>query len=96
MENNMRWNQNLSHYLTSLLIKEWEKSGTAALKAPPPAIREAVHGILNQDLNKEAALEQEVQKMLDALEKTHTGQFERYKMYPLLKKKLAEKKGIIL
>ena len=32
--------------------------------------------------------------MLDELEKTHAGQFERYKMYPLLKKKMAKKKGL--
>ncbi len=92
----MRWNQNLSNYLTSLLIKEWEKSGAAVLKAAPKQVAQQVHALLSQDLNKEKELEQEVQQMLDTLEKTHTGRFERYKMYPLLKKKLAEKKGIIL
>lgn len=92
----MRWNQNLSNYLTTLIIKEWEKSGVVVLKTTPEQTAQQVHALLNQDLNKEKELEKEVQQMLDELEKTHVGQFERYKMYPLLKKKLAEKKGIIL
>ena len=92
----MQWNSNLSHYLTTLILKEWERSKVAILKDSSDNIAKEVHSLLNQDLQREKALEKEVEQMLDTLEKTHTGHFERYKMQALLKKKLAEKKGIIL
>jgi hypothetical protein len=44
----------------------------------------------------EADLDREVNQMLDQLERTHGGEFQRYKMYPILKQKLAKEKKIIL
>ncbi len=59
-------------------------------------IEREVFAILNQDFDKEKELEKEVVKTLDELEATHGGSFNRQKMYSLLKRKLAEKKGIVL
>ena len=52
--------------------------------------------IIKKDLNRELELDQEVHVMMDQLERDNPGSFQRYKMFPILKKKLAEKKGIIL
>ena len=41
-------------------------------------------------------IEKEVNKMLDQLERSHSGEFQRYKMYPILKQKLAKERKIIL
>ena len=92
----MLWNANLSHYLTQLMKEEWQKANLAEWLCKPDTAEQAVHAILNAELEKEKELDQEVKRTLDQLEQSHTGQFERYKMHPLLKKKLAEKKGIIL
>ncbi len=51
---------------------------------------------VQNDFAKEAALDIEVNKMMDQLEKKNPGQFERYKMFPLLKKRMAQEKGIVL
>ena len=51
---------------------------------------------VQDDFAKEAALDVEVNKMMDTLEKKNPGQFERYKMFPLLKKRMAQEKGIVL
>ena len=48
------------------------------------------------EYQKEADLDREVNQMLDQLERTHGGEFQRYKMYPILKQKLAKEKKIIL
>lgn len=48
------------------------------------------------DFAKEAQLDVEVNKMLDQLEKKNPGEFQRYKMFPLLKKRMAQEKGIVL
>ena len=52
--------------------------------------------IIKKDFNRELELDQEVHTMMDQLEIENPGSFQRYKMFPILKKKLAEKKGIIL
>jgi hypothetical protein len=52
--------------------------------------------IVQADYQREAELDREVNKMLEDLERKNPGEFERYKMYPLLKKRLAKEKGIIL
>ncbi|MDE0119578.1 MAG: DUF507 family protein [Bdellovibrionales bacterium] len=92
----LRWKQSFSQYLAKLVFKEWRAGDLVEWKTGEGEITEHIHRILSTDLNKEKELEGEVDRMLDELSKTHTGQFERYKMYPLLKKKLAKKKGIIL
>ena len=92
----MQWTSGLSHYLAKLMFKEWEKHNLVEWKANEETALALVHEIISADLNKEKELEKEVSKMLDDLEKSHTGQFERYKMHPLLKKELAKKHGVIL
>ena len=92
----MRWTSGLSQYVSRLLFQEWKKGEWVEWKAGEKEIAGHIHHILTADLNKEKEVEKEVEKMLDDLEKTHTGQFERYKMYPLLKRKIAEKKGVVL
>ena len=92
----MQWTSGLSRYLTHLIFEEWKKNDLVEWKADEKKVAESIHLILSEDLNKEKALEKEVSQMLDELEKTHAGQFDRYKMYPLLKKKIAKKNGIIL
>jgi hypothetical protein len=48
------------------------------------------------DYQREANLERDVNAMLDQLERTNAGEFERYKMYPILKQKMAKERKIIL
>jgi len=55
-----------------------------------------VTAVLKQNLEAEKELDQSVNDMMDTLEKQNPGGFERYKMFPLLKKKLAEQKGFVL
>ena len=92
----MHWTPEFSSYLAKLLIEEWDKTHSVKWLAKKEEVMAHIQQCIAEDLNKEKELEQEVQKMLDELENTHSGQFERYKMYPLLKKKLAQKKGFIL
>jgi hypothetical protein len=49
-----------------------------------------------QEYEREKELDAEVHKMMDELERQNPGGFQRYKMFPMLKKRLAKEKGIIL
>lgn len=92
----MRWTSNLSTYLAKLVITEWKNNNAVVFKGKEEQIISYINNLLSADINKVKQLEQEVEQMLTQLEITNAGQFERYKMYPLLKKELAKKKGIIL
>jgi hypothetical protein len=52
--------------------------------------------IIRADFFREAQLDQEVNRMMDDLERQNSGEFQRYKMFPMLKRRLAKEKGIIL
>ena len=52
--------------------------------------------IIRADFQREQELDQEVNRMMDDLEKKSSGEFQRYKMFPMLKKRLAKEKKIIL
>ena len=92
----MRWTPQFSRYLARLVVTEWENSDGVEFKSSAENISKAVQNLLNQDIEKEKNLDKEVYALMDHLEKSQSESFERYKMFPLLKKKLAEKKGIIL
>jgi hypothetical protein len=52
--------------------------------------------LVTADLKKEDDLTKEVHKMMDELEAQNPGGFDRRKMFPLLKQRLAKQKGIVL
>ncbi len=52
--------------------------------------------IIKADFIREMELDQEVNRMMDDLERQNPGGFQRYKMFPMLKKRLAKEKGIVL
>ncbi len=92
----MRWTLSLSNYLAILLIQEWKKDAELVCSLSTEDLGSHIYEIFHTEQEKEKELDQEVAQRLDELEKTHKGQFERYKMYPLLKKKLAEQKSLAL
>ena len=52
--------------------------------------------IIKANFKEESDLDVEVNDMMDDLERQHAGEFQRYKMFPMLKKKLAKDKGFVL
>ena len=84
------------HRLVEGVFRRWKEKDIVTFKeGEETAFKAAVQNIL-KDYGKEQALEKEVEAMMEKLEKSHPDQFERHKMYPLLKKKLAKEKSIIL
>lgn len=90
----MSWTEHHTYWFAKKLLKDLEKAEGVQLLKGSESVLQEISRILSHDLDKEKELEKEVTRMLDELEKTEN--FDRGKMRPLLKKKLAEKKGIIL
>ena len=92
----MKWTAGHSDYLMKLLVNEWDKSGVLDNRASQEAILAEIKGVVREEMDKEAELETEANRIMDDLEQKSGQAFERYKMFPMLKEKLAKKKGIIL
>lgn len=82
--------------LAQKVLEHWKKSNLAHLKVDEKDVLEKIGAIIRAELQREVDLEREVHAMLDQLERSHGGQFERHRMYPMLKNKLAKEKKVIL
>lgn len=92
----MSWTEHHTNWFAKKLLKGLESQKGIHFLKNPKSIQQEIVQILSRDLEKEQALEKEVTQILDELEQTQGASFNRGKMRPMLKKKLAEKKGVIL
>jgi hypothetical protein len=70
--------------------------GVIEFKTPESQVLARAIELVTLDFKREDDLVKEVHKMMDDLEKQNPGGFDRGKMFPLLKAKLAKQKGIVL
>jgi len=82
--------------LAEKVLAVWKTNQVATFKVDESQVLARAISAIKAEYDKESALEREVHKMLDQLEQSHQGQFERHKMFPLLKQKLAKEKKMIL
>lgn len=91
----MRLSQNQIQRIVHHLFTEIKSSQTTQLKADEDVIKMTILAVINKNIEEEAKLDAMVEGMMDQLERENAS-FQRYKMFPLLKKKLAEQRGFIL
>ncbi|NUM57100.1 MAG: DUF507 family protein [Bdellovibrionaceae bacterium] len=82
--------------IVNKVLKSWKDQNIIQFKTDEKKVQSRMLEALKVDLQKEIDLEKEVNKMLDDLERSNSGQFQRFKMYPMLKQKLAKEKKVIL
>jgi len=82
--------------LVEKVFEQWKKNNVIIFKEDEKKVFARAVEAIKMDYQKEAELEVEVNKMLDQLERTNSGEFQRYKMYPILKQKLAKERKIVL
>ena len=82
--------------LVHFVFKSLKDSETVEFKQKEDQVFERAVAIIKEELQREVALDREVNAMMDDLERQNPGSFERYKMFPLLKKRLAKEKGMVL
>lgn len=73
-----------------------EQNAIEQFKEKEEVVLERAYAIIKADFEREAELDREVNRMMDDLERQNPGEFQRFKMFPMLKKRLAKEKGIIL
>ena len=82
--------------LVEKIFEQWKKNHIITFKEDEKKVVARALEALKAEYDKESALEIEVNKMLDQLERTNPGEFQRYKMYPILKQKLAKERKVVL
>jgi hypothetical protein len=82
--------------LAEKILDQWKKQNIAIFKEDEKKVLARAMEIIKGDYTREEELDREVHAMLDKLERTNSGEFERYKMFPMLKQKMAKDKKVIL
>jgi hypothetical protein len=79
------------------IFDAWKKSNNVVVfKEDEKKVFAAAVEAIKQNYQAETQLDIDVNNMLDKLERTNAGEFQRYKMFPILKQKLAKERKIIL
>ena len=92
----MKLTQQQMNRIVHLVFDKWKKNNILILKEDEQKVFARAYKAIADDYQKELDLEKEVNKMIEELERSNSGQFQRYKMYPILKQKLAKEKKVIL
>lgn len=92
----MRLNDKQIQRMITLCFQELKANAIITFKEKEDKVFTRACEIIKQDYLREQELDAEVQKMMDDLERKNPGEFQRYVMFPLLKKRLAKEKKVIL
>lgn len=82
--------------LAEKILNQWKKQNLVVFKEDEKIVLARMIEIIKEDYDREAALDKDVNAMLDQLEKSNPGEFQRFKMFPILKQKLAKERKVIL
>lgn len=92
----MKVSEKLIARLVQSVFRELKEQNIITFKEKEEKVFNRACTIITNEYSKEAQLDADVNRMMDDLERQNPGEFQRYKMFPLLKKRLAKEKGIIL
>lgn len=82
--------------LSEKILNLWKQRGLITFKVDEKIVLKTIVDCITDDFRREEALEKEVHQMIEQLERQHGEEFQRHKMFPMLKQKLAKERKIIL
>lgn len=92
----MRLSKSHIHQLVRKVFDELKKNNLVTFRVPEEKAFHRAAELIEEEYTIEAQLDREVHKMLDELEKQNPNQFQRGKMFGMVKKRLAKEKVVIL
>ena len=91
----MNWNELSALRISELIVKGLAEDSRIQLKNEEEVIRKEMEREIQDNFTQEKQLIEEVYQMMETLEQQGQS-FDRQKIFPMLKKQLAQKKGIVL
>lgn len=82
--------------LSEKILSQWKSQNIITFKADEKLVLQTIKDAIIADFKREEDLDQDVYKMMQQMESEHGESFQRGKMFPLLKQKLAKERKIIL
>ena len=82
--------------LSEKIFNQWKSQNLMTLKVDEKVVLKTIVDTITADYMREQSLEQDVHALMDQMEREHEGQFQRHRMFPMLKQKLAKERKIIL
>ncbi len=82
--------------LVEKVFEHWKKEGIVTFKEDEKKIFAKGCEYIQADYQKEVQLEKDAMKMVDDLERQHSGEFQRHKMFLMIKQKLAKDRKVVL
>jgi hypothetical protein len=92
----MRVTEKQMRRMAEAILKGLKEQKVITFKDKEDVVTERAAAIIRADYQREAELDREVNQMMDDLERQNPNQFQRFKMFPMLKRRLAKEKGIPL
>lgn len=82
--------------LSEKILNQWKTQNLITFKVDEKVVLKTIIDSITEDYRKEESLDREVMGMIDELQRQHGSEFQRHKMFPILKQKLAKERKIIL
>jgi hypothetical protein len=82
--------------LSEKILNQWKSQNLITFKVDEKVVLQTIVDAITNDFRKEEKLDQDVKDLMDSMERQHEGEFQRHKMFPMLKQKLAKERKIIL
>lgn len=82
--------------LSEKILKQWKSQNLITFKVDEKVVLQTIIDKITDNLREEVKLEQDVNALMDQMEREHEGQFQRHKMFPMLKQKLAKERKMVL
>jgi hypothetical protein len=92
----MKVSDKLIQRMAEAIMHGLKNQKVVQLKVKEEQVLDKARALIKGDFEREMELDREVNRMMDDLERKNPGEFQRYKMFPLLKRRLAKEKGIVL
>jgi len=82
--------------LSEKILNQWKSQNLITFKVDEKVVLQTIINSITGDFQREEQLERDVNALMDQMERQHEGQFQRHKMFPMLKQKLAKERKIVL
>ncbi len=93
----MRITEKTMRRMAMAILDGLKEQKVVTFKEKEDVILERALQVIKEDYAREAELDRAVHAAMDEMERQNSGEpFQRYKMFPMLKKRMAKEKGVIL
>ncbi len=82
--------------LSEKILNQWKSQNLITFKIDEKIVLKTIIDSITNEFLREEMLDKDVHALMDQMEREHEGQFQRHRMFPMLKQKLAKERKFIL